>query len=70
MIFRKDKTGCVCFFLLFIRKSGIYVIHTLLIVVNGINSVRKRIKKIAISVQMTYILEITTDNHLHRTVKI
>lgn len=27
-------------------------------------------KKLAISVQMTYILEITTDNHLHCSVKI
>lgn len=57
------------FSLLFIWKTDIYVnIHTLHIVVNEINSTRKR-KEFAISVQMTYILEIKTDNHLHCTVK-
>lgn len=58
------------FSFLFIRKVDIYVIiHTLRVVVNEINNARKR-KKLAIIVQMTYILEITIDNHLHRTVKI
>lgn len=65
--------GCVCFQLCLHKKekTNMYVVVGYASFWIKLIRLKRKEKKnrLAINVQMTYILEITTDNHLHCTIE-